>query len=89
MMNSTALQVMMPICMLTCGALGANPTGPLLLLNIACGSGYLLPTGMAASAACADVGGYDPKSMLKMGGPLGIVSIVLSVIWTMTLYPCF
>ena len=89
MMNQTAINCLMPIFLLTCKAIGANPIGCLMLLSVGGCTAYCTPMAMAACSACADVGGYDIKSMVKTGLPMTIVACIVSVVWTMTLYPCF
>ena len=89
MMNQTTMQCFIPIILLTCKAIGANPVGPMMLLFCASCTAYLTPMAMAACSACADVGGYDMKSMIKTGWPLALAAIFISVFWTMHLYPCF
>ncbi len=89
MMNQTAINCLMPIVLLTCKAIGANPIGAMILLNRGGLTAYCTPMAMAACSACADVGGYDIKSMAKVGIPMTIVCAIISVIWTMTIFPCF
>lgn len=89
MMNQTTTQCFIPVILLTCQALGANPIGPMALMFCASCTAYMTPMASSYASACAEAGGYDLRSMFKTGLPISLVVSVVAVAWTMTIYPCF
>ena len=89
MNNGGVLNVFLPICLLTCQALGANPIGPLILVDCACTTAFLTPMATPSVPLCMGVGGYEMKHLFKMGLPLAVLLTAANVLYVMTVYPCF
>ena len=79
MLNRSVSAVFIPICLLTCSALGANPTGLVLLVNAASLTAFLTPMATPAVPMCMADGGYDLKSLFKSGAPFsGAISFLMT-----------
>lgn len=89
MSNLTTATIFVPICLLTCSALGANPIGLVLLVNAGALTSFLTPMATPAVPVCMSDGGYDLKDLLKGGILITVVLCVVYVIFTMTVYPAF
>ena len=89
MMNQAVMNIFYPIGILTCQALGANPVGICILITAACLSSFLTPLATPGVAMCMGIGGYDIKSLGKMGWLLSIVLAVVQVVFVMTIFPAF
>ncbi|MBQ1531443.1 MAG: anion permease, partial [Solobacterium sp.] len=89
MQNQSVGNIFVPIIILTCKALGANPVGPLILLSAASLTAFLTPSATATVPLMMGFGGYDQKDLLKMGWLPSLIICIASVAITMTLIPCF
>lgn len=89
MLNQGVMNIFVPICLLTCSSLGANPVGPYLLVISACLTAFLTPMATPAIPLCMGAGGYDLKSLFKQGWLISIVLIVVYIGYVMTVYPAF
>lgn len=89
MQNQSVSNIFIPICILTCQSLGCNPVGPILLVNMASLSAYFTPMATPAVPMMMAVGGYDIKSLFKQGRMLALGLCIVSVLWTMTIFPAF
>ena len=67
MLNRSVSAVFVPICLLTCSALGANPTGLVILVNAGSLTAFLTPMATPAVPMCMADGGYDLKAIIKSG----------------------
>ena len=89
MQNQSVMNIFIPIVILTCKALGANPIGPLILLNAACLTAFLTPSATATVPLMMGAGGYDQSDLLKMGWLPSLIICIASVAVTMTIFPAF
>ena len=89
MNNGSVGNIFRPVVILTCKALACNPVGPLMLMRAGMSTAFLTPMATGAMAIVMDLGGYDQKDLLKMGILPAIVVAILSVIWTMTIFPVY
>ncbi len=89
MQNQSVSNIFIPIVILTCKALGANPVGPLVLLSAASLTAFLTPSATATVPLMMGFGGYDQKDLLKMGWLPSLIICVVSVLCTMTFIPAF
>ena len=87
--NQSVMNIFVPIVILTCKALGANPVGPLVLLQAACLTAFLTPSATATVPLMMGFGGYDQKDLLKMGWLPSLIICIASVLVTMTIIPAF
>lgn len=89
MLNRSVQAVFIPICLLTCQALGAQPVGLVMCVASACQTAFMTPMATPAVAMCMGDGGYDLKSLFKSGWLVCILLSVVSVFYIMTVYPAF
>lgn len=89
MMNRTVMIIFIPIAILACKAMGANPVGIVLLVQSACLSSFTTPMATPAIPMCMANGGYDLKSIIKQSIVPAIILCVVSVFWIMTVFPMY
>ena len=89
MLNRSVSAVFVPICLLTCSALGANPIGLILLVNAGSLTAFLTPMATPAVPMCMADGGYDLKDLFKSGWLITVLLCVVYVFYTMTVLPAF
>ena len=89
MMNRTVMIIFIPISILACKALGANPVGIVLLVQSACLSPFMTPMATPAIPMCMANGGYDLKSIIKQSLIPAVLLCIVSVGWIMTVFPMF
>ena len=81
--------VFVPICLLTCSALGANPTGLVLLVNAGSLTAFLTPMATPAVPMCMADGGYDLRAIFKSGALITLILPFIYIFYTMTVFPAF
>ena len=89
MQNQSVMNVFAPIALLTCSALGADPRGCLVLISAGSTTAYMTPSATSAVAMCMGAGGYDVKTLFKMGWLLAIILCVGYVTWVSIAMPAF
>jgi len=89
MLNRSVLTVFVPICLLTCSALGANPIGLIILVNAGSMTAFLTPMATPAVPMCMADGGYSLKDLAKSGWLITLVLCVIYIFYVMTVMPCF
>lgn len=89
MLNRAVSAVFVPICLLTCSALGANPIGLILLVNAGSLTAFLTPMATPAVPMCMADGGYDLKTLMKSGILITMILPVIYIFYTMTVLPAF
>ena len=89
MRNSSVLNIFAPICLLTCSAIGANPKGLLVLLVAAGRTAFMTPSAAPGMPMMMEAGGYDMKSVLKMGWLYAVISAVFYIIYVTLMMPAF
>lgn len=89
MMNRTVMVIFIPIAILACKAMGANPVGIIILVESACLSSFMTPMATAAVPMCMASGGYDLKSLIKQSVIPAILLCIVSVGWIMTVFPLY
>ena len=89
MMNRAVIIVFIPIAILACKAMGANPVGIVLLIQSACLSSFMTPMATPAIPMCMANGGYDLKSIVKQSVIPAVILCIVSVLWIMTVFPMY
>lgn len=89
MMNRTVIIIFIPIAILACKAMGANPVGIVLLVQSACLSSFMTPMATPAIPMCMANGGYDLKSIVKQSAIPAVILCIVSVLWIMTVFPMY
>lgn len=89
MMNRTVMIIFIPIAILACKAMGANPIGIIILVQSACLSSFMTPMATPAVPMCMAAGGYNLKSLVKQSVIPALLLCAVSVGWIMTVFPMF
>ena len=89
MMNRTVMIIFIPIAILACKSLGANPIGIMILVQSACLSSFMTPMATPAVPMCMAMGGYDLKSTVKQSVVPAAILCIVSVFWIMTIFPMY
>jgi len=89
MMNRTVMIIFIPIAILACKAMGANPVGIIILVQSACLSSFMTPMATPAVPMCMASGGYDIKSLVKQSLIPALVLCIVAVGWIMTVFPLY
>lgn len=89
MLNRAVSAVFVPICLLTCQAIGANPIGLIILVNAGSLTAFMTPMATPAVPMCMADGGYEMKDLAKGGWLISIVLSVFFILYTMTVLPAF
>lgn len=89
MMNRTVMLIFIPIAILACKSLHANPIGIIILVQSACLSSFMTPMATPAVPMCMATGGYDLKSLIKQSILPALLLCVVSVAWIMTVFPLY
>lgn len=89
MLNRSVSAVFVPICLLTCSALGANPIGLILLVNAGSLTAFLTPMATPAVPMCMADGGYNLRDLFKSGWLITVLLCVVYILYTMTVLPAF
>ena len=87
MQNRGTMMIFYPIAIATCASIGGNPVGLMILIQVGCLTAFMTPMATAAIPYMMDYGGYDQRTMFKMSWLPAIIFIVVSVAWTMTIFP--
>lgn len=89
MLNKAVYGIFIPIAIMTCQALGANPIGPILLCFSGSMSAILTPMATPAIPMAMAAGGYDQKSLFKQGWLISVLLCVGYIFFIMTVFPAF
>lgn len=89
MHNRGTMLIFHPIAIATCASIHANPIGLMICIQAACLSSYMTPMSTSATPYIMGYGGYDQKSMFKQSPIMAILCFVVTVGWTMTIFPMF
>ena len=87
--NRTTNFIFYPIAIQVCLSLGVDPVGSLICVQAATQTAFIFPTATATVAYTMGAGGYDLKTMFKMGWLPTILCIATLTIWLSILYPVF
>ena len=89
MMNRTVMVIFIPIAILACKAMGANPVGIIILVQNACTSSFMTPMATPAVPMCMASGGYDIPSLIKQSLLPAAILCIVNVAWIMTVFPMY
>lgn len=89
MLNLGVYSIFVPLYIMLCKSMGANPIGPIMLCMIACMTAFFTPLATPAVPVMMGAGNYNVKDLVKMGWIPFIVITVVAVGWIMTVYPIF
>ncbi len=89
MQNQSVMNVFAPIALITCSALGADPRGCLVLISAGALTAYMSPSATAAVPMCMGAGGYDVKSVFKMGWLFALIATIVYIPFVSMVFPAF
>lgn len=89
MSNTATTALLVPISLSLANAMGADPRAVLMATVIGGSMAYATPIGMPANTMVYGIGGYKFKDYVKVGVPLIIVSLVVSMILLPILFPFY
>lgn len=89
MLNRAVSAVFVPICLLTCSSLGANPIGLMILVQAGSLTAFLTPMATPAVPMCMADGGYTLPSLVKSGALISLFLPIVYIFYTMTVFPAF
>lgn len=89
MQNQAVMTIFVPICLLACKAVGANPIGLMVLITAGSLTAFMTPMATSAIPAVMGAGGYDIKALIRQGWLCSLIFTVLYIAYTMTVMPCF
>lgn len=89
MMNRSVMTIFIPIAILACKSMGANPVGIIILVQAACLSSFMTPMATPAVPMCMAAGGYDLKSLVRQSLLPAAMLCLVSVGWIMTVFPLY
>lgn len=89
MMNAAVRQIFSTITYLACLSMGCNPIGPSILCTVASLSAFMTPMATPCVPMMMGLGGYDQKTLFKMGWIPAVLLCVVNVLWVMTIFPAF
>ena len=89
MLNLGIYSIFVPLYIMLCKSMGANPIGPIMLCMIASMTAFFTPLATPAVPVMMGAGNYNMKDLAKMGIVPFIVITIVSVGWVMTISPVF
>lgn len=87
--NRAVSTVLVPLAVITCGSMGCDPRGPIILCALASMSSLITPLSTAVVPMAMNAGGYSAKTVFKAGIVPGVVRGIVGTLIAMTLYPAF
>ena len=87
MSNSSAQNILRPLILMCAMSMGCSPLGPFSCNHFATGLGFLTPMANVAIPVAMAAGGYDQKTILKMGLPLALLLCVVYIIEIPLFFP--
>ena len=89
MLNLGIYSIFVPLYIMICKSMGANPIGPIMLCMIASMTAFFSPLATAAVPVIMGAGNYKMKDLVKMGAVPAVIITIVAVGWIMTIYPVF
>lgn len=89
MSNRAVMLIFIPIAIQACKSMGANPVGVIIMVQAACLTAFATPMATTAVPMIMAEGGYNFSDCVKQSIVPGILFCVVSVIWTMTVFPLY
>lgn len=89
MQNQAVMNIFVPICLLACKSIGANPIGLIVLITAGSLTAFMTPMATSAIPAIMGAGGYDIKSLVKQGWLVSLIAAAIYIPYVMTVLPCF
>lgn len=87
MQNQAVMAMFVPICLMACRNLNANPLGFMVLITAGSLTAFMTPMATSCVPAMMGAGGYDIKSLIKQGILPSAIFAVIYIFYTMTVMP--
>ena len=87
--NRAVDQILIPLCIMTCMALGCDPRGPMIICYIGSQASVITPLSTAVVPMMMGAGGYSQKTLLKMAVFPSLLIGLVAVGVGMTVFPAF
>ena len=87
MQNRAVMLIFIPIAIQACKSMDANPVGVIIMVQAACLTAFMTPMATPAVPMIMAEGKYDIKSMYKQSLIPAVLFCIVSVVWTMTVFP--
>lgn len=87
MQNQAVMAMFVPICLMACRNLNANPLGFMVLITAGSLTAFMTPMATSCIPAVMGAGGYDIKSLVKQGILPSAIFAVIYIFYTMTVMP--
>ena len=87
--NRAVSTVLVPLAIITCGAMGCDPRGPVILCSLASMSSLITSLSTAVVPMAMNAGGYSTKTVFKAGIVHGVIRGILGTAIAMTMFPAF
>lgn len=88
-LNRTAITIFYPIVISAALSLGVSPLGGMLCVSSAAMSAFLTPMATGTIPVMMGAGGYDIKTMLKIGVIPFFLCAITSIVWLSITFPVF
>lgn len=89
MSNAGVTALFIPLAMLTCNSMGADPRGIVILVGSAAMTAFLTPMATVTVPMVMGAGGYKINSLFKHGWLISILMAIAYVPWVMWIFPAF
>lgn len=89
MSNTATTALLVPISLSIANALGADPRAVLMATVIGGSMAYATPIGMPANTMVYGIGGYTFRDYVKVGVPLIVVSLIVSMVLLPIMFPFY
>ena len=89
MNNRSVDAIFVPIAAMTCGAMGCNPIGPMILSTCAALTSFVTPMSTATVNMYMGLGNYSQKDLIKMSWVPALISLILYPLWISIIFPPF
>lgn len=87
MFNLGVYSIFVPLYIMICKSMGANPVGPIMLCMMGSMTAFLTPMATPTVPLMMGAGNYSQKDLFKMGWLPAVIITIVSVFWVMTVYP--
>ena len=89
MLNRSVMMIFLPIAIVSCKAMGANPVGVMILVQSACLTAFVTPMACPVAAMITGQGGYTFKNVIKQSILPATLFSIIAVIWIAAVFPLY
>jgi len=88
-LNRTAMQMFYPVVISTAISLGVSPVGGMICVQAGALSAFLTPMATGSVPYIMGAGGYDLKTLIKIGIVPFLLCAITSIVWLSIAFPVF